>query len=271
MHLTDSELASGQLNADTLDWAVQQIKVNGYVIFESVLSRDFVQELLDAYMEVYEQYMTDPDPTFAKNHYRVYLPFRAPFNDERIINSPFATPVLEALLGEDMVCHYFASNTAAPESDFQPAHSDTFALFPGMDVKPPAYHMVLNIPLVDTTAENGAMHIWPGGSHLNTLPTAEIGRLAEVIPYIPAVMPAGSVMLRDGRMWHRGTRNTSNTPRPNIALVYQRAWVGGSPNRVGIPQENYDNLSDRAKRIFRDEFIGAELDTPFSHRRWMKK
>jgi hypothetical protein len=131
--------------------------------------------------------------------------------------------------------------------------------------------MVLNIPLVDTTAENGAMHIWPGGTHLNTLPREQIAQLAEVVPHIPAVMPAGSIMLRDGRVWHRGTRNTSSAPRPNIAIVYNRPWLGGAPYRIGIPQASYDSLSERARRIFRDEFIGAEVDTPFSHRRWMKK
>lgn len=271
MRLSPEELARNRLNPDTLEYAVQQIKTSGYVIFERVLPPDFVQELHDAYMEVFNEYLADPDPTFGTNHYRVYLPFRPPFNDERIINSPFATPILEALLGEDMVCHYFASNTAAPGSDYQPVHSDMFPLFPAYDIKPPTYHMVLNVPLVDSTAANGAMHVWPGGTHLNTLPRDQMTKLAEVMPHIHCEMPAGSILLRDGRMWHRGVPNTSNAPRPNIALVYNRSWIYGGKGRIGIPQATYDALSERAKRIFRQEYIGAELDTPFSHRRWLKK
>ena len=100
--------------AETLAAAVQQVKINGYVVFESVLSPEFVAELREAYWEVYDEYLKDPDPTFSKHHYRVYLPFRAPFKDERIINNAVATPIMEAILGPDMVCHYFASNTCAP-------------------------------------------------------------------------------------------------------------------------------------------------------------
>jgi hypothetical protein len=270
MKLSPEELSSMTLKPETLEFAVQQVKINGYVVFDSVLSPDFVRELQDAYQEVYEAYLQDPDPTFSKNHYRVFLPFRPPFNDERIVAHPLVVPLLDALLGEDFVCSYFASNTCAPGSEYQPAHSDIFPLFPNRpDIKPPAYHVVLNVPLVDTTEENGPIDMWPGGSHLNTLPGDQLKKLAEVIPPQPATMPAGSLMIRDGRMWHRGTLNRSNAIRPNIALVYFRSWVSVN-DRIGIPQEQYDNLSERAKRIFRKEGIGAPLDTPFTHRTRMK-
>jgi hypothetical protein len=77
-------------------------------------------------------------------------------------------------------------------------------------------------------------------------------------------------MVRDGRMWHRGTPNRSNAPRPNLALVYNRPWLNVS-GRIGIPQDIYDSLSERSKTIFRDERIGAALDTPFTHRALQKK
>lgn len=270
MKLSTEESASGQLNPGTLEFAIQQVKVNGYVIFESVLPAGFVRELHDAYIEVFERYLKDPDPTFGKNHYRVYLPFRPPFNDERIIANPLALPILDTLLGQDFVCHYFASNTCAPGSEFQPAHSDIFPLFPHHDVKPPAYHVVLNIPLVDTTEESGPVELWPGGSHWNTLPREQIEKLSKVMPAQPALMPAGSILLRDGRMWHRGTRNLSGHVRPNLALVYTRSWLDVT-GRIGIPQEIYDGLSDRARMIFREERIGDPLDTEFSHRMWQKR
>lgn len=236
MKLSPEELATQTLNPETLEEAVQQVRVNGYVVFESALPLDFIQELLVAYMEVYESYLQDPDPTFGKNHYRVFLPFRAPFNDERVINNPLATPVLEALLGKDFTCHYFASNPCAPGSDHQAVHADIFPLFPASEVTPPAYHAVLNIPLVDNNEENGPMDIWPGGSHLSTIPPEQMEKLAPVMPYKQDVMPAGSVMVRNGRMWHRGTPNRSNAPRPNLALVYNRPWLNVA-GRVGIPQD----------------------------------
>ena len=64
-------------------------------------------------------------------------------------------------------------------------------------------------------------------------------------------------------MWHRGTENRSQRPRPNIALVYSRPWLGAGLKRIGIPQATYDRLSPRAREVFKNENIGGALDTPW--------
>ena len=264
MRLTSEEISNNQLSPATLQAAVQQVKVNGYVVFESVLPLDFVEELRADYMRLYiEALKTAPEKTFGFNHYRLFLPFRPPYIDERIINSPFALPVFEALLGPDFVSHYFASNTAAPGSDYQPVHSDTFNLFPEQGLITPPFMMVLNIPMVDTTEENGPMDIWPGGSHLMNVPRDEIATVSETLTRQSGTMPAGSIMIRDGRMWHRGTRNQSNTARPNIAIVYIRPWLSSGMRRIGIPQDTFDNLPERIQRIYQYENIGGPLDEPW--------
>jgi hypothetical protein len=242
---------------------VQQINVNGYVTFESVLSKDFVQELYGEFMDLYERHLYHrPEMVLADKHYRFDLPFRPPFNDPRVIIHPIVMQMMEAALGKTMLCHYFASNTCAPGSSYQPVHSDIFPLFPETAVKTPPYFMVLNIPLVDTTEENGAMDIWAGGTHYNTLPPKEIERMATLTPPQKAVMPAGSLMIRDGRVWHRGTQNRSNAPRPNLAIAYIRPWADTGVRRVSIPQEIYDGLPVLAQGIFKNEKIGAPLDEP---------
>ena len=260
MKLSPEELEKGQLNLDTLSQALTLIKVNGYVVFEKVLSEAFIKELHADYLEIFNRYIQNPDPTFSKNHYRVYLPFRQPYCDERVIANSMVLPILNDLLGDDFVCHYVATNTCAPGSELQPAHSDVYPLFPGSDIKPPPYLVVVNIPLVDVTMENGPIEFWAGGTHLNTYDMDTIAALAPHMPSEYATMPAGSLMIRDGRMWHRGTENKSNEARPQIALVYTRPWVDSGTRRTGIPQETYDSLSERARTIFRDENIGGELD-----------
>lgn len=260
MKLSAEELKKGQLTLDTLSQALTLIQVNGYVVFDKVLPDDFIEELHANHQQIFDRYLQNPDPTFGKNHYRTYLPFRKPFSDERMIANTFVTPILNSLLGNDFMCHYLASNTCIPESELQPPHSDVYQLFPGSDIKTPPYHMVVNIPLVDITEENGPIEFWAGGTHLNTFDMDGIAALAPFMPSEYATMPAGSLFIRDGRMWHRGTENKSNAPRPNIALVYTRPWVDVGPRRIGIPQDIYDGLSDRARTIFRNEHIGGELD-----------
>ena len=61
-------------------------------------------------------------------------------------------------------------------------------------------------------------------------------------------------------MWHRGTPNVSDEPRPNIALMYARSWFKTMYPQIGIRQDIYDSLPDRAKLLFRHEEIGSGED-----------
>jgi hypothetical protein len=49
----------------------------------------------------------------------------------------------------------------------QNAHCDIMPLFPELAIPLPVFSLVLNIPLVDVTEENGPLEVWPGGTHLN--------------------------------------------------------------------------------------------------------
>ena len=255
MRLSQDELQKQQLNPDTLQTAVNQIRTNGHFTFDSVLPSDLIANLQAAYTPLHNKFVENPGQTFGKNHFRVYLPFHEPFSDLRVIASPFVMPIVEALLGSESVCHYLAANTCAPGSEYQPVHSDYRSLFPGVDIALPIFHLVLNIPLVDVTAENGPVQYWPGGTHYHNIPFGQIDPIAEKMHSEYATMPAGSLMLRDGRMWHRGTENRSNAIRPQIAIVYTRPWVDMGNVRIDIPRNIYDSLPENARNIFREENI----------------
>ncbi|MDA1191306.1 MAG: phytanoyl-CoA dioxygenase family protein [Candidatus Poribacteria bacterium] len=258
MQLTPEERQNSSLTPERLKFAIDQVRVNGYVILESVLTPDFVGELHETFMRTLNEYIRRTDSNRGKNRYQMHMPFMEPFNDARIITNTFALPILDALLGEDCVCHYFASDTPLPGSEHQNVHSDIHRLFPGMPISPPTFAAVVNVPLVDFTEENGPVEIWPGGTHL--MPEdAPMRELTDVVDSKLCLMPAGSILVRDMRMWHRGTPNRSNAARPNMAMIYARYWLKTHYPKIGIPQDTYDKLSDRAKKLFRFEDIGGEL------------
>ena len=262
MKLTQDERTGGRLNPETLRFAVQQVQANGFVLFESVLPPDLVTELHTAFLRLLNAYIARTGSNRGTNRYQMHLPFTPPFNDPRVVDNPIAMAVIEALLGDDCICHYFASDTPFPGSDYQQVHSDLPPLFPGSDIPLPSFSLVLNIPLVDFRPDNGPLEIWPGGTHL-MMNDLNIGELAKVMHAESVLMPAGSLLIRDIRMWHRGTPNRSDAPRPNLAMIYSRAWVRETHYPpISIPQEAYDRLSDRAKRLFRFEHIGGEAVIP---------
>lgn len=258
MKLSPEELHDNALKPETLNSAVQQVKMNGYVVFEGVLPLDLVTELHATFMEAFEAHIARTDTNRGVNRYQMHMPFMSPLIDPRVITNPLALGVIDALLGNDCVCHYFASDTPLPGSDYQAVHPDIQLLFPETDLSLPAYSVVLNIPLVDFRDDNGPVEIWPGGTHL--MPgRLNMQELAPLMHSERVLMPAGSLLIRDMRMWHRGTPNRSDSARPNMALIYSRAWLKTTYPPIGIPRKTYDRLSDRAKHLFRFEDIGGPL------------
>src|SRR5947209_588544 len=124
MKLSRDELESQSLTPETLRLAVQLMKMNGYVLFEGVLPPELVARLYGAFMQVFEAYTTRIDPNRGANRYQMHLPFMTPFIDPAMITNPLALAVIDELLGKECVCHYFASDTPQPGSDYQRVHSD---------------------------------------------------------------------------------------------------------------------------------------------------
>ena len=110
--------------------ALQQIRMNGYVVFESVLSQDLVNELRARYMELLNENMAKNAPNRGAKRWQMHLPFEAPFNHPDVISHPIVLSVIDQLLGENCICHYLGNNTPLPGSDYQPTHSDIHQTFP---------------------------------------------------------------------------------------------------------------------------------------------
>ncbi|WP_274364959.1 phytanoyl-CoA dioxygenase family protein [Paenibacillus thermotolerans] len=275
MKVSQEELDSLKLNEETARLAADLIRVNGYVILEGVLPKEKVLELRTAFKAAMDWfinkhgegiYLNKKGFNEGTNHLGILLPFEAPFNDPLVIEHPFALDIIDRILGKDHSVTLFSSNTSLPGGKkTQPVHPDYGARFGDLcDTALPITDLVLNIPLVDVTDENGPMEIWPGGTHL--LPDRAYGpngynweQLTAHMTSVKVHMPAGSILIRDVRMLHRGTPNRSNEIRPNLALIYSAI---GRDNSVHIPQETYDNMSERAKHLFRYQKIGAPVIEP---------
>ena len=167
LQLTALEQQTQRLTEANLKLAVELVQVDGFVVLESVLAPELISTLLAEFLHVFEEYRTRTDPNRGARRYQMHLPFRSPFDVESVITNSYAMQIVDALLGEDAVCQYFASDTPLPGSDFQAVHSDMPALFPGMPISLPAFSLVLNFPLIDFTAwKTDRLKSWPGGTHL---------------------------------------------------------------------------------------------------------
>jgi hypothetical protein len=233
---------------------VARLKMDGYVLLPELIPRPLVERMRERFDALLAERQAAHPSNRGPNRYQMVLPFEPPFAEPALYENPLVLQILEGLMGPDLICTYFASDTPLPGSEHQRVHADTRLLFPETSLSLPAYGAVLNVPLVDVTEENGPLELWPGGTHY--MP----GRLdmAELAPGMVSVrlkMKAGAGLLRDLRVWHRGTPNRGARSRPNLALVYTRPWYRFEQPPFTLPRATYEALSDRARAMLRHNRI----------------
>lgn len=275
MWLKTEEQQSGLLSAERLTEALRTFRDVGYVVVEDAYTPSFIRQVKAAYDEQLEQHITSrggeaglEGKTFGKNHIGFFPQMFAPVADSIVVAHPIAVQIMTALLGKDFHSSFFHTNTALPGSGYQAIHRDTLPLFNRAEfgTATPVFTLVLNIPLCDFTPENGSTEVWPG-THLIVDDPDDKRPLEDRAVNLPSArtnVPAGSFVLRDMRMWHRGVPNTSDSPRTMFALVYHRQWI--ADETIGIPQTTWENWSDAARHIFRKNRVTP--DEEHRARRW---
>lgn len=61
---------------------------------------------------------------------------------------------------------------------------------------------------------------------------------------------AGSIVLRDLRVWHRGVPNNSDGQRSMLAIVYKRHFLGWAHESLRVPQSTWDSWPADVRSIF---------------------
>lgn len=269
MKVTIKEWQRGQLEPESLLFAQLNLKIKGFVIIEDVFGENQLKKIKDRFDELLAEYAAVTDPNRGASRYGMPLPFEEPFASTTLVANPILLQVIRSILGEGIICSYFSSDTALSGSQYQQAHSDAPPLFPQDDITLPPFCYVVNIPLVDFRPDNGPTEIWPYGTHLVGDPSmvpvpdfskikesreSPLGRFSEeeMTPQ-QVITPAGSVVIRDIRMWHRGTPNRSNEARPMMAMVYHRPWY--NHGIVRIEESQFEALPPEVKQIFRNAVL----------------
>lgn len=249
-----------QLTDERVRSLAEQVRVTGYCILEGLLPPERVAAMRERFEVMLAEKAAAEPTNRGPSRYQMYVPWEPPFADPLLYENEAVLAVMEAVMGPDLALNYFASDTPLPGSDYQRVHSDTRLLFPETTLSLPAYGMVLNVPLVDCTEENGSLEFWPA-THLMPGPS-DLEALAPTLPGLRGNLKAGSALLRDLRMWHRGTPNRSRASRPHLALVYTRPWYRFEQQVPILSQAAYDRLSERARRLLRFSVRTPESGTP---------
>jgi ectoine hydroxylase-related dioxygenase (phytanoyl-CoA dioxygenase family) len=171
---------------------------------------------------------------FNKGNLQQDPPPFPPYLFREVLVNEIVISLTRAVLGAGLKNSFYSGNTALPKSTGrQPVHADSGQLWPGLEHATPPYALVINVLPVDVSPENGSTEIWPG-THQDTTVSIQQGD----IKVAPAVLEAqrkirpgfqysaraGSVVIRDMRLWHAGMPNHTPVPRPMIAMIHYVSW-----------------------------------------------
>ena len=234
IHATEHEVTAGSLSAERQAQVLQSIRTFGAAIVTGAVSVSHCDALRDAMAVDLPDAASKPLALDIPGHVQHNPPPRARDLYPDIIANPIVMSIARALMGAVRLSLYTGNTMLPHTTQQQPLHWDEYQLWPGLEHAPPVAALAVNIPLVDVGLENGAMEVWPG-THLDVrsiqssrkslhVPDEWIeARRTECQP-VRVPLPKGALFLRDLRMWHRGTTNTTNEARPLVALSYQPWW-----------------------------------------------
>lgn len=232
--ITPEEKAAGHLTPEHIQTALAALRDDGFVVLENVVSSESLDALREKMLADVEAFTNRPDAPFNFNRGNVQQdppPF-PPYLFRDVLVNDFVIDVTRAALGPGVTNAFYSGNTAIKSEEEQPVHADTGQLFPGLEVATPAFGLVVNVPVVDMSAENGSTGIWPGTHKDTTVAIADgdikatpeaLARWREKTTPIQPDVKRGSILIRDIRLWHNGMPNRTDTPRPMIAMIH---WVG---------------------------------------------
>lgn len=230
---------------------VASLDEHGYALVEGVLDPADVARRLDALRELFAATPTGRnffEGFHTQRIYALYAKTRA-FDDLAV--HPLLLAALDHALGE----HYQFSAPVAlqigPGEKAQMIHRDE-DVYPLPRPHPP---VVVNSmwALCDFTAENGATRLIPGSHHWPE------DRRPDPDETVAATMPAGSVLIYLGGLWHGGGANTTDRPRPGLLLEYVASWLRPQESHlVAMPPEVVRELPERLQ-----ELLGYNVYPPF--------
>ena len=212
----------------TLDDKLVAMEIEGYCVVEGVIPAAEVGGVRQSIYETLDAAGGSLPGSMLLNHNQAIAPYLA---HKRVLEVPeaFWGPFPNTRIGAIGLLRL------EPNPDGEPAapggyHCDwPYGSNQGSFVAPPKPDVCMNMPcfymLTDFTRQNGATVVVPGshrhGDNPNGNPNLRRARLSEV----QVTGKAGSVLLLDGRIWHKGGSNYSSERRMFAGVSHVPWWL----------------------------------------------
>ncbi|MCG9896152.1 MAG: phytanoyl-CoA dioxygenase family protein [Fimbriimonadaceae bacterium] len=240
---SEAEKSAGSLTPENLAKAREALIQDGLLVLEEVVPLEIIEPLRDRMIRDAELLLARPDRPFNWNtgNLQQNPPVELEFLHREILANDLAIQCTHSVLGNGLKNAFYSGNNALKSEERQPVHADMPHLWPDRVPGHPAYAFVVNVAMVDTSAANGSTELWPG-THLLPghsmqagnieLDEATIEARRATDPPVQLDVAAGSLVIRDVRLWHAGMPNRTDAMRPMIAMIHHIGWWPTEPIRL---------------------------------------
>lgn len=224
---------------------LQEIEERGYTILEGVIEPELVAALREALDRIARERGIGCCANEFEGHHTVRI-YNLLAHDDVFARVPVhraVLPVVEGVLDDGCLVSSLSSIDIGPGETPQPIHSDDQVIA----LPRPHPPLVCNTmwALTDFSEANGATRVVPGSHRSPDYPS-----LRTDIPSVAAEMPAGSVLVWHGSLWHGGGANRTGERRVGIAMNYCAGFLRQQENQqLGVPREKARNFPERLQRM----------------------
>jgi ectoine hydroxylase-related dioxygenase (phytanoyl-CoA dioxygenase family) len=226
------------------------IERDGYCVVEGVVGPSAVEHIRAELTGLFEATPYGRDDFEGHRTRRVYALFAKTRALDDLATHPLVLDVLDRVLGPAQLSAPTAIEIE-PGEVAQVLHPDD-AIYP---LARPHAELVVNVmwPFDDFTEANGATRIVPGSHRwIDERPGPDTETVS-------VCMPAGSMLVYRGSLWHGGGANTTERERIGVVLHYAAAWLRPVENHVlAVPRAVVATLSPKLQ-----ELLGYNVYPPF--------
>jgi ectoine hydroxylase-related dioxygenase (phytanoyl-CoA dioxygenase family) len=236
-----------------MDEDVDTFQRDGFVIIERALERDAIDEIVRA-LAPYEAERPMGRSAFeGLQSQRVYSLAGKGEAFWRLAEEPRVLALIDRLLMPNFLLSTMQSIRLHPGEQAQAWHTDdAFYFAPRPHALPCAISVIWAIE--DFTEDNGATQVIPG-SHRWGLDHPDDHDYDVHV----AAMPAGSAIVFDAALWHRGGENRTSKTRLAISPQYCQPWLRPQESQLLIvPPDTARACSERVRAL-----LGYSIHPPF--------
>jgi hypothetical protein len=239
---------------ESVQRAIQEFEDRGYCVLRKQFPPRLIEACRDAFWPCLLAYLDSAQaPNRGAHRHFLAMPFDPPCFVPQFFFDPDVLSIVRGLMDDRIVADQWACDLPLRGSEYQSVHVDyQCPLFPEIpDLALPVYVIVMSFGLVPIALEHGPIEIAPGTHRMpraDALRAVEAGKIAmQAIP-----LEIGDVLIRHPWALHRGTPNTTDTPRALVTIRYVRRWYADDSRDVeAVPRTVWDSLTADQQSLMR--------------------